>query len=256
MTERTQLTLVSFNLRHGAAPDRLHSWPFRRQAALATLREARADLFGLQEVLGFQQAFLLARLPGYEAVGRPRGRFTGERSPIFYRSERLQLLWSTTRWLSSEPETAGSRGFGALLPRIATVAQFRDRETGIIFGHANTHLDSRSSAARKEGARLLLTWLDPQLPWALTGDLNETSDGEALQTLLQAGFVDPLHRLGTAGPGAGTYHGFRQTSAGKRIDHILLRGSWCLRRAFVDARPARLASDHWPVLVQATLQPV
>jgi endonuclease/exonuclease/phosphatase family metal-dependent hydrolase len=217
------------------------------------LRETRADLLGLQEVLGFQQRFLLDRLTGYRAVGRYRGRFTGERSPILFRSARLQLLWSTTRWLSPQPEVAGSRGFGAILPRIATLAHFRDLTTGAVFGLANTHLDSRSAAARSESAHLLLTWLGPELPWLLTGDMNETTDREGMRAFVQAGFVDPLHHLGTSGPGAGTFHGYSNTSAGVRIDHVLLRGPWRVRRAFIAARPGRLASDHWPVFVQAAL---
>jgi endonuclease/exonuclease/phosphatase family metal-dependent hydrolase len=251
--EDPHLTIVSFNLRHGAAPDGRYLWPFRRAAALSSLRELDADLLGLQEVLTFQQSFLLERLAGYRAVGRYRGRFTGERSPIMYRAGRLRLLWEATRWLSPQPEIPGSRGFGALLPRIATVARFRYSGTGSHFGLLNTHLDSRSAEARRESARLLLTWLDPDLPWVISGDLNETSGDPALLTLLQAGFIDPLRHLGDSGPGAGTFHGYAETSAGRRIDHVLLRGPWVVRRAFIDARPARLASDHWPVVVEARL---
>ena len=57
---------------------------------------------------------------------------------------RVDLLESETRWLSPTPTRRGSRGYGADLPRIATIVRLRDRVSGHVFGLANTHLDPRS----------------------------------------------------------------------------------------------------------------
>ena len=90
-----------------------------------------ADLIGLQEVYGFQQRYLLRHAPGYAATGAGRtdGRGRGERCAVLYRSARLALTSSTTRWFSDTPDLPGSTGWGNRLPRIVTLARFTDLAT-------------------------------------------------------------------------------------------------------------------------------
>jgi len=96
------LRVASFNIRNGIAWDGLDSWPLRRPATAATIAGLDADLLGLQEVYGFQQRYLLRRLPGYAATGAGRtdGRSRGERCAVL---------------------TASARSFPALICGIAVV---------------------------------------------------------------------------------------------------------------------------------------
>lgn len=248
----TTLRVASFNIRSGLALDGRHLWPFRRRAVAAALTELDADLIGVQEGLAFQLHYLLGKLPAYASVGAGRtdGRARGEQCALLYRTDRLTIQHTQTRWLSPTPEKAGSRGWGAPVPRVATLARFRDRHSGLVFGAANTHWEGGSALARRHSASLLLEWLSPEVPWVLLGDLNATVADPAVRLLLAAGFKDALAATPARGRGAGTHHDFSGTTDGTRIDHILLTPAWQVHHAAVlHPRPdGRLPSDHWPVV--------
>ena len=253
----TPLRVASFNLRSGLAVDGMHSWPLRRRAAVAAIASLGADLVGLQEVHGFQQRSLLRQLRVYAAVGAPRGdgRRRGERCPVLYRSVRFQLDEQVTRWFSDTPDVPGSLGWGNEVPRIATLAELRERHSGRRFGLANAHWDGASAAARLRSAEALLSWLDPALPWIVTGDLNATADDPAVHLLIRGGLRDALAALPARGEGVATHHQFRGVTSGTRIDYVLVSEQWEIVEAAVEhPRPhGRLASDHWPVTATLTL---
>ena len=208
-----RLRVATFNIRNGIALDGLDSWPFRRGAAAAALARLDLDLAGLQEVYGFQQRYLLRRLPGYAATGAGRtdGRRRGERCTVLYRRARLALDDSTTRWFSDTPEAAGSTSWGNRLPRIVTLARFTDRESGRRFGLANCHLEGSPATARHRSAAALVAWLEPGLPWIVLGDLNAEPGDPAVQTLLAAGLRDVF----AAGPPDVEVAGPREVVAGE-----------------------------------------
>jgi len=187
-----ELRVATFNIRNGIACDGLDSWPFRRRATADAVARLDADLVGLQEVYGFQQRYLLRRLPGYAATGAGRndGRRRGERCTVLYRRARLALDGSTTRWFSDSPDQPGSTGWGNRLPRIVTLALFTDLASGRRFVFADCHLEGRPSAARHRSAAALAAWLDPALPAIVAGDLNAEPDDQAVRTLLAAGLRD------------------------------------------------------------------
>src|SRR4051794_31366877 len=114
------LRVMSFNVRYGTADDGPHSWPFRRQAALAVVRSFQPHLLGLQEALAFQIEEFLEAFPGYASVGvgRDDGAREGEFAPILYDTSRLSLLDSGTFWFSVTPDQPGSRYPGCYHPRI------------------------------------------------------------------------------------------------------------------------------------------
>ncbi len=179
----------------------MHSWPFRAAVCAQAITALDADLVALQEVFGFQLASLLRRLPGHAATGAPRGdgRRRGERCTVLYRTARLQLFHSETRWYSDPPFTPGSRGWGNPVPRIATLCRFRDTLTRREFGAVSTHWDGASAASRQRSAEALLSWLDPALPWIVAGDLNATAGTPAVARLRDGGLRDTLPELGDGG---------------------------------------------------------
>src|SRR5271157_3507361 len=197
-----ELRVATFNIRNGIAWDGCDSWPFRRRATAHAVARLDADLIGLQEVYGFQQRYLLRRLPGFAATGAGRndGRRRGERCAVLYRRARLALDGSTTRWFSDSPDRPGSTGWGNRLPRIVTIARFTDLASGHRFAFANCHLEGRPPAARHRSAAALATWLEPDLASIVAGDLNAEPDDQAVRTLLAAGLRD-VFAAGPYAPG-------------------------------------------------------
>lgn len=244
--------VLSFNIRNGRAFDGWNTWWFRRRAVAQVLRTLDADVAGLQEVYRFQQHWLLRAAAGYEAAGRGRDRGdSGERCPVFVKASRLAVTAATTRWFSSQPDDPGSRLPGASFPRIATLLEVVDRDRGRDFGIANVHLDERWPSNRLESLKLLLSWLDPRVPWVVLGDFNATPQSDELLLMADAGYTGVL----TSGA-PGTAHDFTGKRDGRRIDHVLVReGEWSVEDAWVvtDRVRGRLPSDHWPVVADLVL---
>ncbi len=251
------LRAASFNIRNGLALDGADSWPFRAKACAQAIAGLDADLVCLQEVYGFQLRRLLRRLPGYAAAGAPRddGRRRGERCCVLYRPRRLRLRRAETRWYSDTPDVPGSCGWGAAMPRIATICRFRDWGAGSEFGAVSTHWDGASAESRRRSAAALLSWLDPALPWIVAGDLNATAGTPAVTRLLAGGLRDTLAELGERGPQAATHHAWDGSTSGTRIDFVLVTDEWRVEAAAIrhDRPGGRLPSDHWPVVADLRL---
>jgi endonuclease/exonuclease/phosphatase family metal-dependent hydrolase len=99
----------------------------------------------------------------------------GEFSAILYRKDRFELLDGNTFWLSETPEEKGSVGWDAALPRIVTWVKFKDKQTGKVFFHFNTHFDHIGVVARNESAKLLKQRahsIAGDTPVIITGDFN------------------------------------------------------------------------------------
>lgn len=255
--------VMSYNVRYGTAPDGAHAWPRRREAVVGVIRDDDPDLLGLQEVLAFQLEELSAALPGYEAVaaGRDDGQQAGEMTPVLFRTARFERLASGHFWLSEAPDSPGSVGWDAALPRIATWARLRDRtasaERDVLV--LNTHFDHRGSEARRHAARLVrerLHELGRGCRTVLCGDFN-AAEGSAPHRELFSRTDHPLTLVDTLRavvprPGAAeaTFNGFDPAAtAGARIDWIGCSADWDVRLAGIDrtTRDGRPPSDHWPV---------
>jgi len=252
------LRVVTFNIRTGLGCDGRHAWPLRAGACAATIAGLAADVVGLQEVHHFQERGLARRLPGYAGAGAGRsdGRCRGERCTVAYLSHRLRLDSWTVRWFSDTPTRPGSRSWGNPIPRLATLCRFTDLRTGVRFGIANVHWDGAAAPSRRRSAEALLGWLDPESPWVVLGDLNATAADPAVARLLAGGLSDPLAHLGDRGPQAATHHHWDGSTAGTRIDHVLVSPHWDVIDARIDhSRPGgRLPSDHWPVVAELRLR--
>jgi len=113
--------VVTYNIRYDNPADGPNVWPNRREAMVKYLRESKADLIGMQEVLPQQRDYLAEQLSDYAwySVGRDDG-VKGEATPIFYRKERYDLLEKGTFWLSDAPDKPGSKGWDAGLPRVVS----------------------------------------------------------------------------------------------------------------------------------------
>ncbi len=245
------LRVASFNVRYGRAPDGRHAWWLRRRACAAAVRGLAADVLALQEVLPGQRRYLERRLPGGVWCGRGRDAGGGEASPVVVADARLAVHDHVTRWYGATPDEPGTRLPGASHPRVATLARVEVRATGQVLQVVSTHLDQRSDERRAASITQLAGWLDPAVPRIVLGDLNCGPDDPVLAPLLDAGLRHAL-----PDDGCGSVHGFRGTTAGPRIDHILVSDDLEVGAAGVEhPRPwHQLPSDHWPVVADLALR--
>ena len=254
------LTVMSFNIRYGTAADGEDAWPLRRSLLLDVLREQDADVVGLQEALRGQLDEIRAALPGYgeAGVGRDDGARAGEYVAILFRLERLELLASGNFWFSDTPEVPGSRSWGNNVTRICTWARFRDRATGRTFAHYNVHLDHESQPSRERSVALLLWRIRaarPQGPVVVTGDFNAGEDNAAVRAMAGGGFTDSFRAVHPADTAVGTFHAFRGTTSGEKIDFLFVSPGWTVRDAAIvrTARAGRHPSDHFPVTARLAI---
>jgi endonuclease/exonuclease/phosphatase family metal-dependent hydrolase len=263
------LRVMSFNIRNSNARDGANHWNHRQEFFISTIRAFDPDLLGLQEVLADQHDQIIEAFGDYQAVGvaRDDGAREGEWSMILFRKSRFEQTDGGTFWLSDQPEKAGSRSWDAACVRICSWARLRDRATGREFLFANTHFDHESQLARLNSAHLLRERLPKLAKGAaviLAGDFNCGEDSEPYKALVGPGtpppkviqlfdsyrFVHPTRSQEEA-----TFHGFKGTRAGSRIDWILHTAEFEPTSAEIvrTSNAGRYPSDHYAVT--AVLQP-
>ena len=252
--------VMSFNIRYNNPDDGEHAWPNRKDRVASMIRFHQADVAGLQEALIGQIRDLKQRLPGYAwvGVGRDDGEEAGEFSPIFYRTDRLELLDHDTFWLSTTPDVPGSQSWDAALPRIVTWARFRDRLTDATFYHFNTHFDHRGAQARLESARLITQRVEAiadGTPSVVTGDFNATPDAEPYAHLANA-LTDAYRAVDAPHGPPGTYSSFEVgNEENRRIDYVFTTSDVDVQRfgTLTDQWNGHYPSDHLPVLADVHL---
>jgi endonuclease/exonuclease/phosphatase family metal-dependent hydrolase len=251
------LRVMTYNIRLDLGSDGADAWPHRKAMVAALIRFHGADLVGVQEALPGQLRDLDAMLPDLRrfGVGRTAER-SGEHSAIFYREGRFEVLRHDTFWLSATPSVAGSKGWDAAYERIVTWGEVRDRHTGNVFFHFNTHFDHVGEVARRESARLLLARIEDiagDAPVLVTGDFNDTPESEPYRLLTAAGLRDAFaaSRAPHHGP-TSTWNAFRAIEPGRRIDFIFVRGAVDVVRhgILADTVDGRFPSDHLPVIAE------
>jgi endonuclease/exonuclease/phosphatase family metal-dependent hydrolase len=254
------IRVMSFNIRYAAADDGCDRWDHRRTLAVETIRAHDPDVFGLQEPLASQMEDLRTALADYDSVGvgRNDGVAAGEFVPIFYRRSRFKLVEEGHFWLSKRPAEAGSIGWDAALPRIATWARLRLAEAPACEVQVvNVHLDHVGRNARVESARMIAGLAEKlaALPVLVLGDFNCDPDSEPYGVLTSGsiGLCDAFAKTTDSG---GTYHAFTGKAQGGRIDWILFNRRFECVDAAVDQRnfDGRYPSDHFPVVATLRLK--
>ena len=166
---KDMISVMSFNLRVG------HSVSMQGSAS-KLLKTYMPDLIGVQEADSEWMGALTGRMGknGYAAVGIGRDSDgTGERTAIFYRKDKFELIDHKTMWLTDTPDEV-SKVEGSESRRIVTVATFKRLSDGKEFAYANTHLDNSTEAVREVQMRYLDQHIKSftDLPFMVTGDFN------------------------------------------------------------------------------------
>lgn len=258
------IRVMSFNIRYNEPRDGVNAWPNRKQKVADVIRFHKADLVGVQEAQIGQLEDLEKLLPdlAWCGVGRTDGKRGGEFSAILYRKDRFQLIECKTFWLSTTPDTSGSKGWDAALPRIVTWGKFRDQRSKKTFFHFNTHFDHVGVRARLESAGLILQRIRSSsagIQSILTGDLNVKEDSEAYKTLAapDSGIRDARYTSQNGHFGGGsTFNAFKEMQPGNKIDYIFVTPGIRVHEHGIlsDNWDGLWASDHLPVLAEIELR--
>ncbi|WP_332922088.1 endonuclease/exonuclease/phosphatase family protein [Persicobacter psychrovividus] len=255
-----KINVGTYNLRYYSTNDGEHSWGERGEQVKAQIRYHDFDIFGTQEGHK-EQLDDIASLPNYAYIGLSReGKgVKGEHSAIVYRTDKFKLLDHGDFWLSKTPEKA-SMGWDAHYKRICSWGLFEQKSNHKQFYFFNVHLDNAGEIARVEGAKLMLKKIKKinkkHLPQFLTGDFNMTADHESIG-LVKKQFLDAHDHCQTPrfGP-EGTYNAFDVNFGWRRIDFIFVSKEIPVLKygvlSYIQKKP-RFASDHFPVLIQTTL---
>ncbi len=266
------IRVMTFNIRLPNPGDGIFYWDERRPHVASMIQFHQVDLLGVQEAHRRQLDEMVADMPEYEWFGVCRTDGSthpnpdGEFSAILYRKDRFERLDGNTFWLSETPDVPGSKGWDAALPRIVTWAKFKDKQTGKIFFHFNTHFDHIGEVARLESAKLILQKIKTiagEMPVVLTGDFNSFETDAPYLAL-----IDPssaYHVTDAITISKMPHHGPLATFAGNfqisgmiehRIDYIFVRNKIDVLRHGIlsDSWNGNLASDHLPVIAEIKIK--
>jgi len=262
-----ELRVMSFNIRNGRANDGENAWKKRSDFVGDVIRDAHADVIGLQEAFRFQLDELGKQLPEFAEIGEGRdGEKLGEYSAILYRRDRFRVADSGTFWLSDTPGVK-SRHWGNRYLRICTWARLQEISTGHGCYVFNTHFDHQSQNARLKSSALIMSRISQREhsdPVVLTCDFNADEDNpvirmlkgtEPSETLKSADFVDTFRVLHPDAEQVGTGGGFEGRVDGKKIDYIFVQPKSRVTAAEIirTQRQGRFPSDHFPVTATVIL---
>ena len=254
----TNVRWCTFNIRCIAGIDNEQGvgWDSRKDRACQWVKDNGIDVVGMQEVTHQQLVDILERLPefDYVGVGRTDGKEGGEYTPVLFLKDKYEALDRGNFWLSETPDSAGSKGWDAALPRVASWVKLKDLATGKVFMAVNTHFDHIGKVARVESAKLIMQKIQEIVgnkPAAVTGDFNITDTNPAYATMVGSPFVmrdayymSPEH-LGVRY----SYHAYSTVAPEKahKIDFIFVTPQIQVLRTGIEPNiPDAPLSDHNP----------
>jgi endonuclease/exonuclease/phosphatase family metal-dependent hydrolase len=254
-------TLGTFNIHYVAPWQEGLRWEHRRDAVVAMLEAAEADLMAFQEMETFeggsyneenrQLEWIARHFPEYAfaAVGDPQ--VYPSTQPVMYRPERFEALDQGFFFFSPDPDDIYSRSWDGGFPAFASWVRFADRRSGTSFYLYNVHFDHSSRGNRIKAAELVVERLGgrehPGDPVIVAGDFNAPWFFRPVQIVSDAGLV-------IADTTGSTFHLRRGFNIIPAIDHVLASDGLevgpteVLRKRYAGTWP----SDHYPVLVRLT----
>ena len=249
-----ELKVMTFNIRYGSADDGENSWNNRKSMLFDVVRDFNPDIFGMQEVLNFQQNELQNEFQNYlmVGVGRDDGKTKGEYSPIFFSKDRFIRDTTETFWYSDTPHIPGSTGWGNEITRICTWVKLFDKFSGKSLYVLNTHLDHMSVPSRIKSAEALIAKIKSfknKAPVIITGDFNSGENEETIQSIENFGMIDSYRSLHPKSAHEGTFNGFTGDDTKDKIDFIFASKDFkAIKSEIIKTnKNGKYPSDHFPV---------
>lgn len=254
------LSVMTYNIKLDYPKEGENNWTNRKGFMLNQIKFYEPDVMGVQEAMPNQMADLDELLEDYNfvGVGRDDGKNQGEFSAIFYNNESIEVLESSTFWLSETPEIMGE-GWDAAYNRICTYALLQHKKSKEKFWVFNTHFDNVGKKARKNSTALILSKIKSlntgNHPVILTGDFNMEPQNDNIK-LIKNNLIDSKTEAEVVFGPEGTYNGFNfNNPVNRRIDYVFVSSSINIKKYAVlsDNWDLKYPSDHFPVLIKATL---
>ncbi|MCR5519997.1 MAG: endonuclease/exonuclease/phosphatase family protein [Bacteroidales bacterium] len=248
------LKVISYNVRNSNAKDGDNNWENRKSASAAMIAEQKPDIFGVQEALPDQLAYLDENCPDYKYVGVPRddGKEKGEVMAIFWNTKTQEMIKWGNFWLSETPEEP-SFGWDARCRRTATWALLKDKKDKKNYYYVNTHLDHRGIEARAKGLSLIVDRIkdiNPEgYPMILTGDFNVHLGDSCLLSLV--GRMVSAREVAAKTDSLPTYNGWGNAGRHNVIDYIYesdfsaVPSFETITKTYLDIP---YISDHYPIV--------
>ncbi len=255
-----EIKVMSFNIRFDNPADGINAWEHRIPLVEKYMNDQMPDIVGMQENLYHQNEDLLRIMPGYAYIGTGRddGERGGEFSPVFYRTQIFDLMEHGQFWLSETPDTPGSIGWEAVLPRVVSWARLKHLESESEMFVFNTHFSHVSDLAREKSMLFMsnqIRKIAGSYPVIVTGDFN-IAKGSPLYHQM----IDHLkennglrnveyysqHPVDNADD---TFNAFRDDTEPRVIDYIFTDKHFEVRSYGVDKvkEGEVFISDHWPI---------
>lgn len=256
--------VMTYNLKNGVD---IPHWEQRKSTLVETIRRQNPTIFGTQEGLEFQLAYLRDELQHYEMLGDGRDPFIGgEYCAVFVDKRAAVVQESGTFWLSETPEVPGSKMPEEHLPRIATWARTEVHGTPLLY--VNTHLtyiEERIPAQMAVLVHELEKLIDPTIETIITGDFNISRHREPMHSLRALGFEDAWSVAKSATGPRFTFPGWdvwddatvESVIDENRIDWVCIRPADGKETPPITVetvhthRVEPVPSDHFPVVVSA-----
>jgi endonuclease/exonuclease/phosphatase family metal-dependent hydrolase len=276
---KTDLTVIDWNVTHANKKEdkNIKNWDKRKAHVVNFIEKTKDDMYCLQEIIedNGQLKTIQNSLPGYGWVGEKRNSHlkdnatwwlsltsyfaTDEYCPIFYNKEKLELLNTQTFGINT--------GGDDYLPRIATLACFKQKATNKEFCVCNTHLEHKTDnkgyfakydydKVRSEQVKIIINKLKnySNKPILLMGDFNTTFDGDLKKVLTQAGFIHGKKIAEQIG-GPEVTHEKSSTKKLIECDHILVKPQekFSIEEYEIIDAMSPTTSDHNPVKMTFSL---
>lgn len=253
-----KITVMSSNVRTYSPTDYFKkSWFYRAGLVRENLQEYLPDIVGFQEVTWLHYGYLQKVLDGYDSVITYRDEsFMSEGCPIFYRSDRFELIDKGSFWLSETPEKM-SKDWGAACYRVCSYVILKEISSGEELVVFNTHLDHVSDEARVKGISVVLDKIKEfgGKPSILMGDLNAKPNSVTYQSTVES-FLDAQVVAKETMDGA-TYQNWGKKLDNQRIDYFMVSktGIEVNKYAIVqNTYEGIYPSDHFPIFIELTLK--
>ena len=208
--EAAPVKLMTFNLRYDTKSHECLALNVRGPHLLEIIKKYTPDSISFNDATHDWMNYLRPEMAkiGYSSVGvgRDWGK-TGsdlsgngnEHTPIFYLTEKYELLESHTFWLSDSPESKGSSSWDPACKRICTYAVLKNKETGSIYAHFGTHLDHQSEEARQNGLIVIESYIRTvlekygEIGIVLSGDFNTSNTSTTYK--MTTSFMDDSYAI-------------------------------------------------------------
>ncbi|MBQ9551856.1 MAG: endonuclease/exonuclease/phosphatase family protein [Clostridia bacterium] len=253
--QENTLRIMSFNIRSSD----VNGTPLSKRIGVGVrqILEVMPDSVGIQEATAQWMNNLIPELSllyGWVGIDRDKGgdpRVGGESCPVFYLKAKFKLLDSGNFWISDTPAEP-SFGPGAACRRICTWAKLKNRSTGEIYVHVNSHFDHISEEARVQGGQIVSRFIEEHfsdVPVVFPADMNTDQRSETYATMTQSLIDARLTAVDCVT--YGTFHGGQDPNlrADRYLDYVLCSADFdaAAYRTVTKGVDGRFSSDHFPI---------